>query len=129
MQCRQILVDWARMRDTRNNLKMTWSNGNSPKIWATSSQGSKEKKSAIKGKFAQDLDRNLIGEKDLTAGNKIMNRRIDSRSTTGNSHAPSHDNASKWKLLASTLNLPWLWAVASKFKSGVVLFEIWLRVK
>jgi hypothetical protein len=58
-----------------------------------------------------------------------MNRHIDSRSTTGSSHAPFYDNASKRKLLASTLNLPWLWAAASKFKSGVVLSEIWLRVK
>jgi hypothetical protein len=72
------------------------------------------------------LIRNLISEKGLTAGNKIMNRCIDFRSTAGNSHAPSHDNASKQKLLASTLNLPWLWAAASKFKSGVVLSEIWL---
>jgi hypothetical protein len=58
-----------------------------------------------------------------------MNRRIDSRSTTGSSHTSSHDNASKRKLLASTLNVPWLWAAASKFKSGVVLSEIWLRVE
>jgi hypothetical protein len=71
----------------------------------------------------------LIGEKDLMAGTKIMNRRIDSRCTTGNSHAPSHDNASKQKLLASTLNMPRLRAAASKFKSAVVLSEIWLRVK
>jgi hypothetical protein len=48
---------------------------------------------------------NLIGEKDLTIGTKIMNMRIDSRSTTGSSHAPSHDNTSKRKLLASILNL------------------------
>jgi hypothetical protein len=58
-----------------------------------------------------------------------MNRRIDSRSTPGRIHAPSHDNASKQKLLASTLNLPWLRAVASKFKSGAARSEIWLRVK
>jgi hypothetical protein len=49
---------------------------------------------------------NLIGEKDLMSGTKIMNRRIDSRSTAGSSHAPSHDNAFKRKLLASMLNLP-----------------------
>jgi hypothetical protein len=52
------------------------------------------------------LIENLIGEKDLTAGNKIMNRCIDSRSTTGNSHAPSHDNAYKQTFLVSMLNLP-----------------------
>jgi hypothetical protein len=75
------------------------------------------------------LIENLISEKDLTTGTKIMNRRIDSRSTTGSSHAPFYDNASKQKLLASMLNLPWLRAAASKFKSGVVLSEIWLRVK
>jgi hypothetical protein len=27
MQYRQILVDWARMHDTSNNIGMTWSNG------------------------------------------------------------------------------------------------------
>jgi hypothetical protein len=59
MQWRQILVDQARMCDTKYNIGMTRSNGNSPKIWARSSQGSKEKKSAIKDKFAQDLDRKL----------------------------------------------------------------------
>jgi hypothetical protein len=25
MQCRQILLDWARMHDTNNNIKMNWS--------------------------------------------------------------------------------------------------------
>jgi hypothetical protein len=70
------------------------------------------------------LIRNLIGGKDLTTGNKIINRHIDFRSTAGSSHAPSHKNTSKRKLLASMLNLPWLRAAASKFKSGIVLSDI-----
>jgi hypothetical protein len=48
MQCRQILVDWARMYDTSNNTGMIWSNSKSPKFWARSSQ---------------DLDRRLNQEK------------------------------------------------------------------
>jgi Flp pilus assembly CpaE family ATPase len=38
MQCHQILVDWAKMHDTRNNTWMTWSNSKSPNLWARSSQ-------------------------------------------------------------------------------------------
>jgi hypothetical protein len=71
---------------------------------------------------------NLIGEKDMTIGTKIMNRRTDSRSTIGSHHAPSHDNASKRKLLVSTLNLPWLGAAASKFKSSVVPTVGWVPI-
>jgi hypothetical protein len=49
---------------------------------------------------------NLIDKKDLMVATRITNRHIHSRSTTGSSHTPSHDNASKQKLLVSTLNLP-----------------------
>jgi hypothetical protein len=40
----------------------------------------REKKSIIKGKFAQDHDQKLNHKKDLTVGNKIMNMRIDCES-------------------------------------------------
>jgi hypothetical protein len=90
---------------------------------------SREMKSAIKGKFAQDLDWKLNRSKGSDGGTKIMNRRIDSRSTAGSSHTQTHDNAFKRKLLASTLNLPWLQAAVSKFKSGVVPSKICLRVE
>jgi hypothetical protein len=89
----------------------------------------REMKSAIKGKFAQDLDWKLNRSKGSDGGTKIMNRRIDSRSTAGSSHTQTHDNAFKRKLLASTLNLPWLQAAVSKFKSGVVPSKICLRVE
>jgi hypothetical protein len=43
MQCRQILVDRARMRDTKYNIGMTRSNGKSPKFLS-------EKLSTIEGR-------------------------------------------------------------------------------
>jgi hypothetical protein len=51
MQCHQLLVDWARIHDTSNNIGMTGSNGKSPNFWARSSQSLKGKKSVIEGKF------------------------------------------------------------------------------
>jgi hypothetical protein len=43
MQCRQILVHWARMHDTSNNIGMTGSNGKSPNLWVRSYHSSKGK--------------------------------------------------------------------------------------
>jgi hypothetical protein len=62
MQCRQILVDWARMRDTGYNIGMTWSNGKSPKFLSEKLSTFKEKKSAINANwfkiFAQKCNHN-----------------------------------------------------------------------
>jgi hypothetical protein len=51
MQCRQILVDWARMHDTSNNIGMTGSNGKSPNLWARSSHSTKGKEICHKGQI------------------------------------------------------------------------------
>jgi hypothetical protein len=46
----------------------------------------RENKSAIKGKFAKILIGNLINKKYLMVGNKIINRCIDSGSSTASSY-------------------------------------------
>jgi hypothetical protein len=64
MQCRQIVVDWARMHDTRNNIGMTGSNGKSPNLWARSSQSTKGKEICHKGQILlKILVKNLIDKR------------------------------------------------------------------
>jgi hypothetical protein len=116
MQCRQVLVDWVRMCDTRNNIKMTWSNGKSPKFWARSSQRWNWKKSAMKAIWLNILLGNVITTKrhhkeDSMVGCKIMSRYIAFGSPVANCYAQSnsitseqekHDNDVNSSLTASS---------------------------
>jgi hypothetical protein len=134
MQCHQILVDWARMHDTRNNIGMTWSNGKSPKFWARSSQSLNWKKSGTKAIWFKILLENVITTKSLhkedsIVGCKIITRCIASRSPGANHYAQSSSITLNMKNPITTSIQTWLWAAVSKFKSGVVPSKILLRVE
>jgi hypothetical protein len=55
MQCYQILVDWAKICDTRNNIRMTWSNGKSPKFLSEKLWSIEGKETCHKGSLVQNF--------------------------------------------------------------------------
>jgi hypothetical protein len=63
-QCHQILVDWARMHETSNNIGMTGSNSKSLNLWARSSQSMKGKEICHKEQILlKILIENLINKR------------------------------------------------------------------
>jgi hypothetical protein len=135
MQCRQILVDWARMHDTKYNIRMTRSNGKSPKFLSEKLSTFEGKRiSAIKAISFKILHRNVTTTKshrkeDSMVGCKITSRRIDFRNPIANHYAESSSIASEQENLITTLIRGWLQAVVSKLKSGTVQSEIGLGVE
>jgi hypothetical protein len=130
-KCDDAFVGWARLCYTEKTTS-GWlaQNGKAPKFWARSSQRLEGNKSAIKGQFAQDLDRKLNHKNDLVVGNKITNRRIDSESTIVSSLCSNPTTTPPNGIfLASMLIQPWLRAAVIKYKSGAVLSEFWLGVE
>jgi hypothetical protein len=109
MQCRQILVDWARMCNTRNNLRMTWSNDKSPKLLSEKLSTIKGKKSVIKAIWFKFLLGNVITTKshhreDSMVGCKIMSRCIVFGSPIANLYAQSSSITSEHEKSDNDIN-------------------------
>jgi hypothetical protein len=125
MQCHQILVDWVRMRDTRNNLEMTWSNGKSPKFLSKKLSTFKGEKICPKGDFVQILawKRNHIKEpsqRRFDGGYEIMSRWIAFESPVVNSYAQSSSITSEQEKQIMTSLQPSLHVAVKKSQSGTV---------
>jgi hypothetical protein len=112
MQCHQILVDRARMHDTKYNIGMTRSNGNSPKFLSEKLSTFEGKRiSALKAIWFKNLLRNVITttrhlKEDLMVGCKIMSRCIAFGIPVSNSYAQSSSIASEQKKLIMTTIQP-----------------------
>jgi hypothetical protein len=112
MQCRQILVDRARMHDTKYNIGMTRSNGKSPKFLSeklTTFEG--KRISALEAIWFKKLLRNVITTKshrkeDSMIGCKIMSRCIAFRIPIANSYAQSCSITSEQEKLIMTTIQP-----------------------